>query len=41
MYKGGGNGRKDRVRFRVKVEPGKWHRLGISIKVNDLEFLCE
>ena len=41
MYKGGGNGRKDRVRFRVKVEPGKWHRLGISIKVNDLEFLYE
>ena len=34
MYKGGGNGRKDRIRFNIKMEPGRWHRLGISIKGN-------
>ena len=34
MYKGGGNARRDRVRFRLKLDPGKWHRLGISIKGN-------
>ena len=34
MYKGGGNARRDRVRFRLKLDPGKWHRLGISVKGN-------
>jgi len=33
-YKGGGAGRRDRVRFKLRLDPGKWHRLGISIKGN-------
>jgi len=34
IYKGDGGGRKARLRFKLKVEPGEWHRLGISIKGN-------
>merc|ERR1712066_834840 len=34
QYKGGGSGRRDRVRFNLKLDSGKWHRLGISVKGN-------
>merc|ERR1719206_719285 len=34
IYKGDGGGRKERLRFKLKLSHQKWHRLGISIKGN-------
>jgi len=41
QYKGGGNGRRDRVRFKLKLDSGMWHRLGISVKGNSVTAILD